>query len=63
MEAAINAALERQQRLFGEKLGTIIGELDRLKVETPKIETFKEIIITPGVDSSRNTRILGQLAY
>jgi len=58
MEAAINAALEGKQRLFDEKLGTIVRELDRLKVKTSKIETFKEIIVTQGVDCNEPLDII-----
>jgi len=58
MEAAINATLERHQRLFDDKLGTIVRELDRLKVKAPKIETFKEINITPGVECNEPLDII-----
>lgn len=49
MEAAISDALQKQQKLFNEKLALIMGELESLKTkdDVPKIERYEEIKLEP----------------
>lgn len=48
MEAKVQAALERQTRLFEEKLASLTNQLSQTRVSAPQIEIFHEVEIVPG---------------